>query len=200
MPPTAFIPATDINECLENPSICGGNECENSCGTYTCVEPSTISPTPSTTTIIEPTTTTEMPREVERGDDDNTSDAVEGTEITEKNEGEEEEEEDEEKLPPENEIESEKFGQYENVVENSHETRHSTPEPSSSISTAEPSTIMENEISGQVESDNESGEGSNDDGRPETELHHQSSTVRPDVGRGSECDDGLDGDGKCVGE
>jgi hypothetical protein len=58
--------------------------------------------------------------------------------------------------------------------------------------------------SGQVESEIESGEDSNEDEErsdvEEVESHHQSSTVKSDVG--VECDDGLrlDGDGKCVGE
>lgn len=46
---------TDLNECLENPSICGENVCVNSYGTYTCLEPSSTSTT-STTTPETPTT------------------------------------------------------------------------------------------------------------------------------------------------
>lgn len=84
----------------------------------------------------------------------------------------------------------------------------STPDPviPSIESAREPSTTTEmtNEIRG-VESENDSGEESNEDEAEEeetrgSELHHQSSTVTANVG--SECDDGLrtDGEGKCVGE
>lgn len=68
----------DINECLENPSICGENECENSYGTYTCIEspPSTSAATTTTSLQSSSTTalTTELPiiieNEIERSEDD----------------------------------------------------------------------------------------------------------------------------------
>lgn len=46
---------------MENPSICGENKCENSYGTYTCIEPSTT----STTTTEQPTTISTIEESIE---------------------------------------------------------------------------------------------------------------------------------------
>lgn len=185
-------PPADVNECSENPSICGERICENSYGTYTCTEPQTTQPPSTTTTTTVPavsSTTTDIPSDKE----------------DENNERSDDEDEDED----ESESEIGKVDQREDTDE-SRETRHKeididseevveASSTSERISTEAPpttSTIRE-EISGQ--SENESGEDSNDDEEDE-ELHHQSSTIKSD--EGIECDDGwrLDSHGKCVGE
>jgi hypothetical protein len=49
-----FLPS-DIDECSENPQICGGAQCRNSYGTYDCIEETTTTTTQPSTT--HPTTT-----------------------------------------------------------------------------------------------------------------------------------------------
>lgn len=140
------------------------------------------------------TSTTEIPQETEDEQESDEDEVV-------KNEISEDEEEEET-----TESEIRKVDQKD--IDESRETRQeeidmdAEVETSSMPLTTEPS----HGISGQIESENESGEGSNEDeGRSdgdnkEQELHHQSSTVKSD--ESIECDDGLrlDSDGKCVGK
>lgn len=211
---------TDINECLENPSVCGDRECENTYGTYTCVEPPTTqAPSTTTTTEVSMTSSTteatsEFPEILEKVDEGFSD--VEDVETNEIPEG--EEEEDDERSQEESQPEMiESSEDIDDIIEIQHEVikeeTHSTPEaitltPASEIPREPSTTDMSNEISGQNESEIESGEDSNDDEEhseveeeKHTEImHHQSSTVKSNVG--SECDDGLrlDSNGKCVGE
>lgn len=116
---------TDIDECSENPSICDEKKCENSYGTYTCIEPPTTTTTTSTSTTTVPTTT-----EIEEEDEE---DVAEGNEVSSREtdeEGNKSEAEgrteseinkisEEIETPFENEIESEKV--HEDNDENSSE-------------------------------------------------------------------------------
>lgn len=106
----------------------------------------------------------------------------------------------------------------ETEINNEVNEARSTPEPiiptsaQQESSTTTTMTEANHEIiERRIESENESGEGSEGDDYDErrsdvdeeekhSELHHQSSTVKSDVS--VECDDGLrlDSDGKCVGE
>lgn len=209
---TSHLPTIDVNECLENLSICGSNECENSYGTYTCIEPRKTQPTSTTTT-----TTTEVSQTVEENDDDENIPDVGKVENNRIPKGEDEEEGE---RSGESETEIEKADQREDI-DNSIEKQEKevdeietdstpglvipTPE-----TTKEPSTTeMSNTILGQIESENESGEDSNEDEQhsdveeeheKHPQIHHQSSTVTSNVG--SKCDNGLrlDSNGKCVGE
>lgn len=200
---------------MENPSICGGNECVNTYGTYTCIEPQTSTTeeaTTTTTTTHPPSTTTAAPIESEEEEDDDTDNVDENNEIPEID------------REPERSHESERESDKEEDIDNSVETgeidnevteSRSTPEPAIPTSPSReesPSTTEGNhEIVRPNESENESGEGSEGDDdyderrsdveeEKHSELHHQSSTVKSDVR--TECDDGLrlDSDGKCVGE
>lgn len=218
---TSFI-NLDINECTENPDICSGNVCENSYGTYTCLEP-LVTQSPSSTsssTTIESTSRTEYKEEDEEVD-------------TPGNDADDEESDIEESIREPNEItensvesENEKVEQeMDNTIETQHhytkididndvtETEsHSTTEPMITTLTPEiiviSTTDMSNEILGEDESENisvedkddERGSDSTEEKEHQIELHHQSSTVKSDLN--SKCDDGLrlDENGKCVGE
>lgn len=72
---------------MENPSICGENKCENSYGTYTCLQPSTT--TTTTTTTTEPPITVEDEVEEEIDSEESASRESDDDEKNEKSEKEE---------------------------------------------------------------------------------------------------------------
>lgn len=161
---------TDINECLENPSICGDSECENSYGTYRCIELPTTTTTTTTTTekpAYEETTAEEVYKYDKIANKIENDDKDEGTEEggnSEENENDDREDENEsrESVTKENvdreinKIPEASSRQDEDVdEENSAETSdidneipeavyisHSTPEPVKSTTTTEDSSFQ----------------------------------------------------------
>lgn len=198
----------DINECLENSSICGESECENSYGTYTCIEPTTtttIQPPSTTTSAYVTSSTTADPRDTETDESDVETNETPEEEVDEGSQENESEIGKVEDIDDSHETQHEKIDINNEVVEVETSSPPASTNPASTSS--ETTTEMSNEIPGQVESEKESDEDSNGDEQhsdvdeeQEEAHHHQSSTVKSDVG--AECDDGsrLDSHGKCVGE
>ncbi|CRK94788.1 CLUMA_CG008282, isoform A [Clunio marinus] len=175
----------DINECLENPSICGANVCENSYGTYTCIEPSTTQPSTTAAVLFS---TTELSHETKR-EDENISDVVEVeyNEINKEKDENDDEEDDyfEERLESgKSESEIEKVDLDEDndaTVVSQHEksdvhneiseAESTSPHVSEVMETSTISTIaststtteMNNEIPNEVENENDSIEDPNED-------------------------------------
>lgn len=212
---------TDINECLEDPSICGSFQCENSYGTYSCAPPPTTTtteepmpPSSTTTTIGTATTETEIEIEKERVpeiEDKNEIDDDDGSDEEEDNKSEAEESEinkvpeapanGKESEAEDDEMESEKVQQqhrHEDSRENSIETREDIDNeiPAATTSTQR---YVESE-SGEDSGNEDDGGRHSDDETEHTRMHHQSSTVKSDLE--NECDDGwrLDDSGNCVGK
>jgi hypothetical protein len=74
---------TDINECLENPSICGERECENSYGTYTCLEPPTTAVITTTTEASSTTTKFSAPTATIKVEEEDENEEGDGNESKE---------------------------------------------------------------------------------------------------------------------
>ncbi|KAG5677774.1 hypothetical protein PVAND_007505 [Polypedilum vanderplanki] len=217
----------DINECLEDPSICGSFQCENSYGTYSCVPPPTTETATTTSTTTEVpiiiTTTTEESKvtlitkspESDHDDDDDEEDEREDENDDEDNKSETDEQGKEEinnKIPeevPTNsieeiEIESEKVKEEkssENEIDNEIPEATTTTHHHhvKSESDEDSNTVDGNEKHSDIEKE-EDEEEDDDDESEHTRMHHQSSTVKSDLG--NECDDGwrLDDSGNCIEE
>lgn len=190
---------------MENPSVCGSHKCENSYGTFLCVE------SPTTQSPLKESTTTEYSNKIEKDVDEDTDDKKEVESIRNI-----EDEEDEKSNESETENERDQDEDIDEIVENeeggetdNHDT-YSTPEvmiPTPEITKESSTTEVSKTTSSQVESEDDSGEENYKEDEQNTsfqeekkQMHHQSSTDTSNVG--SECDNGLrlDHNGKCVGE